>query len=158
VFKLSSLTCLLLCLAQNCLGQPQEALCPKHVEIPTYPPIGRTAHITGKVVLTLTLDRDGRVSNVNVANGDDKGVKILQAAAVDNVRLWTFAKPPAAPYTQTIVYDFELDPALPGDDGDHSIVKVTFDLPDRVTIFTNLRIVDHGPGNGTPIKKKHWWQ
>ena len=145
-----------LCLAYTCFGQSQEPLCPKHIEIPAYPPIARTANIIGKVILTLSLDADSKVSDVKVANEDDKGVGLLKLAATDNVRLWTFAKPPLAPYTQTIVYDFELDPSLPADD--HPIIKVTFDLPDRVTISANLRIVDHGGANGTTIKKKHWWQ
>jgi hypothetical protein len=112
----------------------------------------------GKVVLTLSLDADGKVSDVKVANEDEKGIGPLRLAATENIRLWTFAKPPVAPYTQTIVYDFEFDPSLPADDGNHSIVKVTFDLPDRIAISTNFRIIDHGPENGTKIKKKHWWQ
>jgi TonB family protein len=148
-----------LCLTYGCFGQTQEALCPKHIEIPAYPPIARSANITGKVVLGLTIDAEGKVSDVKVMNGDDKWVAILKSAATNNVHLWTFAKPTVVPYMQTIVYDFELDPSLPGDDGNHSIAKVSFDLPDRVTIAANLRLVDHGPGySGTSIKKKHWWQ
>ncbi len=156
--KTAACAFLWLCLADSCFGQQQDALCPRHIETPTYPPIGRTAHLIGKVVLTLSLDADGKVSDVKVANEDDKGAGPLRLAAIENIRLWTFAKPPVAPYTQTIVYDFELVASLPGDDGDRSIVKVTFDLPDRVTISTNVMNIDHGPGNETPIKKKHWWQ
>ena len=150
---------LLLCLACGCLGQTtQQALCPKHVETPAYPPIGVTAHLTGKVILTLTLDADGKVSEVKVANEDEQKVGILEQSAIDNIRLWTFAKPPSAPYMQTITYNYEFDDSLPGDDGNHPIRKVTFDLPDRVTMATNLRFIDHGPGDGSKIKKKHWWQ
>jgi TonB family protein len=156
--KIAACGCLWLWLTSSSFGQSQEPLCPKHIEIPVYPLIARTAHITGKVILILTLDADGKVSDLKVANEDDKGVRLLKLAATDNIRLWTFAKPPSAPYAQTIVYDFEFDPSLPADDGYHSIVKVTFDLPDRITISANLRIIDHGPGNETPIKKKHWWQ
>ncbi len=154
--KIAACGCLWLCLTCNSFAQSQEPLCPKHVEIPVYPPIARTAHVTGKVVLVLTLDADGKVSDVKVAKEDDKGVRLLKLAAIDNIRLWTFAKPPSAPYTQTIVYDFELVASLPADDGDRSIVKVTFDLPDRVTISANVMTIDHGSGNETPIKKKHW--
>ncbi len=157
--KTAACTFLWFCLAYTCFGQSQEALCPRHIEIPTYPPIGRTAHLIGKVVLTLSIDADGKVSDVKVANEEDnKGAGPLRLAATENIRLWTFEKPPIAPYTQTIVYDFEFDPSLPADEGNHSIVKVTFDLPDRITIATNLKIIDHGPGNETKIKKKHWWQ
>jgi len=58
-------------------------------------------------------------------------------------------KQPASPYSQTIVYDYELDGSLSGDDGNHPVVKVNFDLPDRVIISANVRLIDHGPGNGT---------
>jgi hypothetical protein len=150
--------CLSVCFPGSCFGQTQEALCPKHIETPTYPPIARTAHVSGKVILTLTLDADGKVSEVKVKNEDDKWVGVLKLGATENIHLWTFAKPPTLPHTQTIVYDYELDASLPGDDGDHPITKVTYDLPDRVTILTNLRFIDLGPGDGSPIKKKHWWQ
>jgi|GEM_PF-4643270 len=129
-----------------CSGQTPAALCPKHIETPSYPPIGRTAHITGKVILTLTIDSEGNVTDANVTN-DSKSIAPLEPGAIDNIRHWTFAKPPAAPYFQTIVYDYEFDKSFPGDDGDHPIIKVTFDLPDRVTIAGNLRIIDHGPRN-----------
>ncbi len=148
-----------LCLAYSCFGQPQEMLCPRHIETPAYPSVAKTAHITGKVILTFTLDANGKVTDAKVVNEDDKWVGLLKSAATDNIRLWIFAKPPAAPYMQTIVYDFKLDDSLPGDDGDHPIVKITFDLPDRVTISANARLVDHNGSEGTTtIKKKHWWQ
>jgi hypothetical protein len=150
--------CLQLCLVCVCFGQTQNAVCPMHIETPRYPPLARTAHVTGKVILTLILDADGKVSEVKAANEGEKSVGILKLSAIDNIRLWTFAKPPTAPYPQTIVYAYELDDSLPGDDGDHPITKVTYDLPDRVTISANLKFIDHGPGNETPIKKKHWWQ
>ena len=76
----------------SCFGQQQDALCPRHIETPTYPPIGRTAHLIGKVVLTLSLDADGKVSDVKVANEDDKGAGPLRLAAIENIRLWTLRK------------------------------------------------------------------
>jgi len=127
-----------------CFAQAPPALCPKHIETPSYPPIGRTAHITGKVILALTIDSDGNVTDARVTN-DSKSIAVLEPGAIANVRHWAFAKPPAAPYLQTIVYDYEFDESLPGDDGNRSIIKVNFDLPDRVTISTNVRFIDHGP-------------
>ena len=137
-----------LCVAGGCSGQAPEALCPRHIETPSYPPIGRTANITGKVVLALTIDSEGNVADAKVTN-DSKSIAILEIGAIDNIRHWTFAKPPAAPYFQTIVYDYELDESLPGDDGTRPIIKVNFDLPGRVTISANVRFIDHGPGSGT---------
>ncbi|MGA2509289.1 MAG: energy transducer TonB [Candidatus Acidiferrales bacterium] len=136
-----ALGCLLLCAAGACFGQEQPALCPKHIEAPDYPQIARTANITGTVVVLVTIDSDGKVTDAQVT-GNHKWV-LLERSAVDNIRLWTFAKPPSAPYTETIAYDYELDPSLPGDDGRSPITRVNFDLPDRVTILANLRVIDH---------------
>jgi len=132
----------------------QESLCPKHIETPVYSAIARVAHVSGKVILALTIDANGNVSDAKVTNENDKGVKLLELNATANARLWTFAMPPRAPFTDTIVYDFELDDSLPGDDGSHPITKVTYDLPGRVLISANVRFIDHG---GLPNKKKHWW-
>ena len=144
------ITCAFLSLfgAAACFAQAPPALCPKHIETPSYPPIGRTAHVTGKVVLELTIDSEGNVTDARVAN-DSKSIAVLEPGAIANIRHWTFAKPPTSPYSQTIVYDYELDVSLPGDDGNHPVVKVNFDLPDRVTISANVTFIDHGPGNGT---------
>jgi hypothetical protein len=45
------------------------------------------------------------------------------------------AKPPLAPYKQTIVYDYEIDESVPLD----GPTQVTFDLPERVTIVARSR-------------------
>jgi TonB family protein len=114
------------------------ALCPKHIETPSYPAIARAAHVTGKVVLALTINAEGNVIEAKVTNG----AAMLGESALDNIRHWTFTKPPTAPYTQTIVYDYEIDDSLPADDGSHPIVKVSYDLPDRVMILTNSRLAE----------------
>jgi hypothetical protein len=75
---------------------------------------------------------------VKVRNG---GPEFLQTAAVENIRLGRFEKPPTAPYTQTIAYDFGFDESLPAYRGPKSapaITKVASDLPDRVTLRTNF--------------------
>ncbi len=122
-------------------------LCPRHIESPGYPPIARTAHVTGKITLTITIDADGNVVHVDAPT--DNPLKapysLLHKYAAENIQRWTFANPPSAPYTQTIVYDYEFDPALPAAGGKHSfptVTKTTFDLPDRVTITTNLEILN----------------
>jgi TonB family protein len=143
--------CLSLWVAGACLGQTPEPLCPRHIEMPSYPPIARTVHVTGEVILTITIDSNGNVNDAKVTN-DDKSVGLLEPSAIGNIRLWTFAKPPTAPYSQTIVYNYVFDQFLPGDDGTHPITNVILDLPDRVTILGNLRFVDHGPGNGAKLR------
>lgn len=131
----------------------QTPLFPRHIEPPEYPPIARTAHLMGKVTLTVTIDEHGNVQNAEAArdNSTQQAHLVLQKYAIENVRHWTFEKPPSAPYSETIVYDFEFDPSLP-DQGSPtkphghcytpSISKVTFDLPERVTILANLEILN----------------
>lgn len=132
------------CGAVACFAQAPPALCPRHIETPGYPTLARVAHITGRVILAITIDSEGNVTDAKVTN-DTKSIGVLEPGSISNIRLWTFAKPLTSPYSQTIVYDYELDASLPGDDGNHPIVKVNFDLPDRVTISANVRFIDHGP-------------
>jgi TonB family protein len=124
---------LLLWLAASCFGQDQIPLCPKHIESPGYPRIARVAHVTGKLVLSVTIDADGNVADAELTN-ESRLMGLLKKAALSNLRRWTFTRPPSAPYKETIVYDYEIDDALPVDDPN---TYVKFDLPDRVTIATS---------------------
>jgi protein TonB len=56
-----------------------------HVD-PIYPPIARSAHVGGVVILDAVLDATGRVSSVRVL----RSVPLLDQAAVDAVRQWRF--------------------------------------------------------------------
>jgi len=132
-----------LSVAGSCLAQTSPALCPRHMETPEYPIIARFAGISGKVVLRVTIGADGSV--IKAAAIEAKPIQMLDDSAIANIRQWTFAKPPKAPYVETIVYDFEFDHSLPAEGGEGhypAITKVSFDLPDRVTVRTNLEIID----------------
>jgi TonB family protein len=126
---------LLVCFTGTCFGQAEQALCPRHIETPVYPSIAQIAHVTGKVTLTLTIDADGKVGDVKAVTMES--TRLLEPASVTNVRRWTFARPSAAPYKQTVVYDYVIDGSLPLD----GPTKVTFDLPERVTIVGSGRSV-----------------
>ena len=144
--KKSGLGCALFCMAAACFGQDQGGLCPKHIETPQYPPLAHQAHITGKIILTVTLDADGKVKHVEprADNLNLKAHSILQNSAVENMQHWTFAVPPFAPYTQAIIYNYEFDSTLPPSGGPSSlpsITKVTIDLPDQVNILINGEII-----------------
>jgi TonB family protein len=142
--------CLVFLLAlSSCMSQPQPPLCPKHIETPRYSPVAKMAGISGAVMLTLIIDADGKVSDVKVTNEDQQFVKLLAHWAVDNVRLWTFAKPQSAPYKQNITYDFQIDGKLPlaGVDDYPDVTFVTYDLPDRVTVRANNHVVETSGGN-----------
>jgi TonB family protein len=124
------------CLAGTCAAQTQPDLCPRHIETPVYPQIARTAHLAGEIVLAVTIDTDGRVPDAKVAN-NEKFVKLLGNSALDNIRHWTFDKPLTAPYTEAMIYDYELDSRLSGGG-----TTVSFDLPGRVTILSDLPIIN----------------
>jgi protein TonB len=53
---------------------------------PVYPPEAREQKISGAVVLRAVIGEDGSVQNLSVVSGP----KILQEAALDAVRQWTY--------------------------------------------------------------------
>ena len=128
---------LLFCFVGTCFGQAGEQLCPKHIETPVYPSIAQIANVTGKVSVALTIDADGKVAAVEAATTEPNvpASHLLEAMTVTNIRRWTFAKPPVAPYKQTIVYDYEIEKSVPLD----GPTKVSFDLPEHVTIVASGR-------------------
>jgi TonB family protein len=145
--KKSAFGCLLFFMAAACFGQIQGRLCPKHIETPQYPTVARQTRVTGKITLTVTVDADGIVKNVEAVtdNPVQRAQLLLQSSAVENMQHWTFAKPSSAPYTQVIVYDYEIDPTLRSSGGPSSlpsITKVTIDLPDHVKILINNIIIE----------------
>ncbi len=147
------LSCLLIWITAGCSANTRQPLCPKHIETPEFPPGARAAHVTGKITLRIAIGADGSVKNVEATpdNPIERTHPLLQKYAIENMQHWTFAKPSAAPYIQTIVYDYEFDDSLPPEGGASSlpaITKVTFDLPDHVSILTNLRIIDVSKSSG----------
>jgi protein TonB len=53
---------------------------------PVYPPDAKAAKIQGKVTLTVSISKEGKVENIQVASGDP----ILAAAAVEAVGKWEY--------------------------------------------------------------------
>jgi hypothetical protein len=94
----------------------------------------------GKVKLVMTIDGDGNVKSAE-ATRDNSSHKLLVESAIQNVKKWTFSRPSHAPFTQTILYDYEINETLPGTYG-YSIEKVYFDLPDMVKIVSNAQLVE----------------
>lgn len=60
----------------------------KRVE-PLYPPIAQSAHISGIVVLNITVAPDGHVSNATVV----KSLPLFDQAAIDAVQRWRYEPP-----------------------------------------------------------------
>lgn len=55
-------------------------------DMPHYPAIAKAAHIQGTVVLQATIAKEGTIENLRVISGPP----MLQAAAMDAVRTWTY--------------------------------------------------------------------
>lgn len=138
---------LLLVVATTCFAQTQPAICPKHIETPEYPLLARQTRQMGEVVLLVTIDADGKIQHVMAIldKPNQQVYPLLQNAAVENMQHWTFAKPPFAPYTEVVVYDYEDDSSLPPSGGPKAlpiITRVVFDLPDHVRILTNVPMME----------------
>lgn len=121
-------------------GRDQPALTPKHIEAPADVSVAEVARVRGKVVVQVTIDGDGRVTDAKaVPNQEGSKIPLLEHNSILNVQKWTFEKPPSSPYTETITYDYEFDESLRSGE-----TRVTFDLPNRVNISTHMPIRDSG--------------
>jgi len=76
--------------------------------LPVYPPIGRAAHITGKVVVSVTVS-GGKVTGTEVKSGP----RFLAGGTVANLQTWRFASDVTGTFTVTYTY------AISGDETDN---------------------------------------
>jgi TonB family protein len=82
-----------LCAGVLCAGDAFAAPTPRAIVSrvpPSYPELARRMHVSGKVVLLVTVQPDGKVSGTKVESGH----ALLAPAAQDAVRLWRFAPGP----------------------------------------------------------------
>jgi protein TonB len=75
---------------------------------PVYPPMARQARVEGVVILEATISANGRVSDVKVL----RGIPLLDSAAVDAVRQWTYTPTllngVPVPVVMTVTVNFRL--------------------------------------------------
>jgi len=76
--------------------------------LPVYPPIGRAARITGKVVVEVTVS-GGKVTGTEVKSGP----RLLFGGTVANLQTWRFASDVTGKFTVTYSY------AISGDETDN---------------------------------------
>ncbi len=67
--------------------------------LPVYPPIGRAASVTGKVIVELTVS-DGKVTGTDVKSG----ARMLVGGTVANLQTWRFASDVSGKFTVTYTY------------------------------------------------------
>jgi outer membrane biosynthesis protein TonB len=106
-----------------------EDLCVLHEESPGYTRLARIAGLQGDVQVHIVVSAAGAVTDAHAVSGH----VYLRKLAEDNVKKWTFGA--REPRTADIVYQFRLkEPAI----YQEVPSRVTFDLPYRVTIESNL--------------------
>jgi TonB family protein len=108
----------------------------KAAQLPQYPIIARQAHIGGEVKARFTLSPSGEVLSVEALTGP----AILQKAAEENIRSWTFFVPEALQQTEltfqtTFRYHFS-ERRVEWDEVARLIVTV--DSFHRVEVMTDL--------------------
>jgi TonB family protein len=81
-----------------------QARAPIHKVPPNYPPIAKQMHITGTVVVIVTVDATGKVIKAESTSGN----KLLATSAIDAVKQWKFA-PGDANDTFPVSVDFGMD-------------------------------------------------
>lgn len=124
--------CLFILVTSTC-GSAQR-VCVRHMIVPGYPRLARTARLQGSVNIEIQIDAEGTVVSA-VASGANK---VLQRAAEQNLRQWTFyprlltGGSSSTRLKVTFVYRLEgeqeyYDPPP----------RVVLDIPSRVQITTN---------------------
>jgi outer membrane biosynthesis protein TonB len=106
IFGLVKAGVLALVLAAPAVGQttPPAAAPPilQGATLPMYPPIAKAAHITGKVIVRVTI-KAGLVVKTDVLSKPDvrSGQRFLESPTVENLKTWRFAADVTGEYTVT---------------------------------------------------------
>jgi hypothetical protein len=74
-------------------------------DLPIYPPVWRTAHLTGPVVVLVTV-KEGRVVETEVKSGESH----LQVPTISNLKTWRFDTRVNGQFTVTYTYQISGEP------------------------------------------------
>jgi len=70
-----------------------------------YPPIAKAAHVTGKVIVRVSV-KDGLVVTTDVLSKlDPSGQRFLETPTVENLKTWRFAADVTGTFTVTYTYE-----------------------------------------------------
>lgn len=119
--------CLIALIQQNLLAQgapvgTTEPTAPRviRLEAPLYPPVARAAHITGEVVIQVSVRQDGSVESAEVFSGR----LMLARAALESARHSTFeCLGCSSGATRLLTYSFEMYDECPQFDNECSEVQ-----------------------------------
>lgn len=108
-----------------------EAIYARHVVVPGYPRLARMARLQGSVTVDIQISADWTVTS---ARGSGPN-KLLERAAEENIREWTFFPPPVASSSAsiqtTVTYVYKLEGKEEYYDPPP---RVVLDLPYRVEV------------------------
>jgi hypothetical protein len=74
--------------------------------LPMYPPIAKAAHVTGKVVVRVTV-KDGLIVQTEVLSKPAvaSGGRLLESPTLENLKTWRFAADVSGAFTVTYTYE-----------------------------------------------------
>jgi TonB family protein len=114
-------------------GNVQESKLIRRVE-PVYPELAKRARVQEKVVLRITVDKEGNVSDASVISGHP----LLNDAAINAVRQWkyspTLLNGEPVPVMATVTIEFKLPVAEPSGKMPGEMIRVGGNLPDSKLI------------------------
>lgn len=79
-------------------------LSPSSSTLPTYPPIGRAAHVSGRVTMGFNVTPAGQVENLNLISGP----KMMQGSVEEALKKWSFP-PSTDSHQEEVVFNFNLN-------------------------------------------------
>jgi hypothetical protein len=105
-----------------------------HLEAPSYNNVARFARLQGDVTVAVTVGSDGSVSS---ATATGTSSPLLRAEAERNIRTWIFQ----TGENQVLEVHYIYSLGLPTVENNPP-AKVTFDLPERVTVVSNFAPIE----------------
>jgi outer membrane biosynthesis protein TonB len=93
-------------------------------DIPLYPAVAKTAHVSGSVRVRVTV-KDGEIISTDVTFGNP----LLASAAIGNIKTWKFNNTTNASFTTTFTYELEKE-----ETAEASNPKIELELPTVVRI------------------------
>jgi TonB family protein len=145
--RLSAIAVLLI--ASRCFAQDAWQV-QRLVALSKYPMLPRMAFIQGTVELRCSIADVGTVNECRVSSGHP----LLNAAAVENLKLWTFKRSPETKAaTSEIAMTYTLELAGPPVRNDAK-TEFSFEFPNRVRFVSQPACADHVPC--TPEEQRQW--
>ncbi len=107
-----------------------------------YPPIAKAAHVTGKVIVRVTV-KGGLVEKTDVLSKPDvaSGGRLLETPTVENLKTWHFAANVARTFTVTYTYEIS---GTETDDPTNPKVELLPSLDVRITARPVKPTVNYG--------------